>query len=81
MSESEISFPVVMRFSDALRRIGTIVFSEETIIHGKIIKRGSIMNILGWREIDMVPYLILSKGSWEALVKYDDIHAKFEDCH
>ena len=64
-------FPIVKRFQDIKKSKSTVILKEETVIHDKPFRSGTIFTIVGWREIDNVVYLILSKGSWEGLVEYE----------
>ncbi len=63
-------FPVIQRFDD-LRVKTAVILKEEITIYGKCFRLGTIFNILGWREINEKPFLVLSKGSWEGLVDYE----------
>lgn len=63
-------FPLIQRFED-LRAKTAVMLNTETIIYGKCFRLGTIFNIIGWRELNQKPFLVLSKGSWEGLVEYD----------
>jgi hypothetical protein len=65
-------FPLIKIFADIKTSSSTVMLTEEIIIHDKCFRCGTIFSILGWREINEIPYLILSKGSWEGLVNYHD---------
>jgi len=65
--------PLIKRFQDILHLSSTIFLQEETLINEKYFRSGTVFMIVGWREIDKVTYLVLSKGSWQGLVSYDKI--------
>ena len=65
-------FPLIKRFEDVRTSASTVMLTEETTIHEKCFRSGTIFFILGWREINEKPYLIISKGSWEGLVEYEE---------
>ena len=71
-------FPLVKRFQDIKKTHSSVVLKSETIFYDKCFREGSIFTVVGWREINKTPYLILSKGSWEGLISYDDFMAKME---
>jgi hypothetical protein len=79
-SELTSIFPLVKRFQDVQSK-NTAFLNEETVIHGKCFREGTIFTILGWREMSGKPFLILSKGSWEGLVNYEDFSSKLEKIH
>ena len=56
----------------------TALLMEEIIIHEKCFREGTIFSIIGWREINSKVYLVISKGSWEGLVNYDEFSLKIE---
>ena len=66
-------FPLVKRFQDVKSSPTAALLKEETTIHEKCFRSGTIFNIIGWREILGKPYLIISKGSWEGLVEHEKI--------
>jgi hypothetical protein len=65
-------FPIIKRFNDVKSNVSTVILKEETSIYNKSFRAGTIFFILGWREINEKPYLVLSKGSWEGLVDYEE---------
>jgi hypothetical protein len=72
-------FPLIKRFQDVKCLHSTVMLSDECKIHDKYFRSGSVFFIRGWREINSEAYIILNKGSWEALVKYDDFREKLQD--
>lgn len=74
-------FPLVKRFADVKTSSQTIMLTIECVFHEKCFRAGTIFTINGWREIERKPYLILTKGSWEGLVSYDEIVSKSEKIH
>jgi hypothetical protein len=72
-------FPLIKRFEDIKKSANSVLLSEETVIHEKCFRRGTIFQILGWREIKGKAYLVLSRGSWEGLVDYEDFSKKIEN--
>jgi hypothetical protein len=69
-------FPLVKRFQSVKAAETGIMLTEEMIIHEKSFRCGTIFNVIGWKEINEKPYLILSKGSWEAIVDISKINDK-----
>lgn len=72
-------FPLVKRFQDVKMLQSTVMLIEECTIHDKSFRSGTIFFIRGWRELNSEPYIILNKGSWEALVNYREFKAKLQD--
>jgi hypothetical protein len=71
-------FPITKRFKDIKHSDSTVMLKEEMIIHHKCFRSGTIFFVLGWREIGNQPFLILSKGSWQGLVNFNEIQHKIE---
>lgn len=71
-------FPLIKRFQDVKRSASTAILMEETVIHHKCFRAGTVFSVVGWREINEKPFLILSKGSWEGLVDYEEFSNKLE---
>jgi len=69
-------FPLVKRFQSVKANETGIMLKEEMIIHEKSFRCGTIFNVIGWKEINEKPYLILCKGSWEAIVDISKITNK-----
>ena len=69
-------FPLIKRFQSVKVAETGIMLKEEMIIHEKSFRCGTIFNVIGWKEINEKPYLILSKGSWEAIVDITKIKDK-----
>lgn len=67
-------FPLIKQFKSLKSEQTGIMIKEEMIIHGRCFRTGTVFNILGWKEIDKNPYVILSKGSWEGLVEIQKIN-------
>lgn len=65
-------FPIIKRFDDVRTLPSTVMLTEETTMHKKCFRAGTIFFILGWRELNDRPYLIINKGSWEGLVDYTE---------
>ena len=72
-------FPLVKRFEDARKSPNTVMLKEETVLLEKSFRRGTILNVVGWRDVNSKPYLIISKGSWEGLIDYDIISHLIEE--
>ena len=71
-------FPLVKRFQDVKSLPSTVILKEDTIIHDKCFRAGTIFIVIGWREIQAKPFLILSKGSWEGLADYSEFSPLIE---
>jgi hypothetical protein len=72
-------FPLVKRFEDAKKSPNTVILKEEAVLLEKSFRRGTVFNVVGWRDVNGKPYLIISKGSWEGLVDYDIIGTLIEE--
>jgi hypothetical protein len=72
-------FPLIKRFEDIKKSPNTVILREETVILEKCFRPGAVLNVVGWREINSKPYLIISKGSWEGLVEYEKISDLIEE--
>lgn len=72
-------FPLIKRFEDIKKSPNTVILREETVILEKCFRQGTVLNVVGWREINSKPYLIISKGSWEGLVEYEKISDLIEE--
>jgi hypothetical protein len=71
-------FPLVKRFQDVKTSPSSALLKEESVIHDKCFRAGTVFLVVGWREVQGKPYLILSKGSWEGLVPHDEYSKKLE---
>jgi len=71
-------FPLVKRFQDVKALPSTVILKEDTVIHDKCFREGTIFIVIGWREIHGKPFLILSKGSWEGLADYTEFSTRLE---
>ena len=72
-------FPLVKRFEDVKKSPNTVILKEEAVLLEKSFRRGAVLNVVGWRDVNGKPYLIISKGSWEGLVDYDIIASLIEE--
>lgn len=72
-------FPLIKRFQDIKKSPNSVMLTEEVTIHEKCFRVGTVFQILGWREIKAKAYLVLSRGSWEGLVDYEDFSKKIEN--
>lgn len=74
--EKDTIFPLVKRFQDVKTSPMTVMLKEEATFYEKSFRSGTILFVIGWKEILGKPFLILNKGSWEGLVKYEEISTK-----
>lgn len=72
------TFPLIKRFADIKHNLTSAMLIHEAEFHKKYFRTGTIFIVVGWREINNKPYLILSKGSWQGLVDYDLFMIKFQ---
>jgi len=72
-------FPLIKKFEDIKKSPNTVILKEETVILEKCFRSGTVLNVVGWREVNGKPYLIISKGSWEGLVEYEKISHLIEE--
>lgn len=73
-------FPLIKRFKDVKDLPSTVILNEEIGVHGKTFRAGTIMTVLGWKDIHGTPYLVLCKGAWEGMVEYSWIQPKISPC-
>ena len=73
------TFPLIKRFKDVQLSESTVIIKSDMTFNGKCFRNGTIFFVLGWREINNIPYLILSRGSWEGLIKLESIKDKIEN--
>ena len=62
------SFPVIYRFKDIAKSTKTLLLDMDYKVFGKILKKGTIVRIVGYRDIDSKIFLVISKGTWESLL-------------
>lgn len=58
--EKRVGFPLDQK--------DTIVLDREIEVFGRVIRKGAVLKIEGWREINEESYVLLSKSTWEILV-------------
>jgi hypothetical protein len=68
MENEEIHFPKIHRFKDAVKSEKTILLDRDYDIFGKILRVGTVLRVVGWRDIKGQPFLVVTKGSWESLL-------------
>jgi len=61
------------RFSDTINSTQMFILDRDLDIFGKALRKGTVLRIIAWREIENIPYLVISKGTWESLVPYDEV--------
>ncbi len=71
--EREEYFTPQRRFSDSISSSQTILLDEDMEIFGKTLRAGSVLHIVAWRDIEGIPYLIVSKDSWESLLLFEKV--------
>lgn len=71
-------FPLVKKFQDVKTSHRTAFLTEETVIHGKCFRSGTVFSVVGWKEVKGKPFIILNKGSWEGLLSHEDFLSKLE---
>lgn len=69
-------FPLIKRFQDVRKSPNTVMITEEVTFYDKSFRKGTVFNVIGWREIDNTSYLVISRGSWEGLINHDSIKDK-----
>jgi hypothetical protein len=72
-SEKEDFFSPQRRFSDSIGSHNTFILDEDMDIFGKLLRAGSVIRIIAWREVNEVPYLVINKGTWESLIEYSRV--------
>jgi hypothetical protein len=73
MENEELHFPKIHRFSDAVQSNKTLILDRDYDVFGKILRVGTVLRIVGWREVNGMPFLIVTKGSWESLMNLKEI--------
>lgn len=67
------SSPLVKRFKDVKSSRTTVIIEKDLYVHHKFLRRGTVINIVGYREIVGVRFFIISKGSWEGLIEENQV--------
>jgi hypothetical protein len=77
MSKEELNkeefFSPHKRFSDSITSNQSFILDRDIDVFGKTLRAGSVIRIIAWREIKGIPYLVISKGTWESLIAYSEI--------
>jgi|688.fasta_scaffold285920_3 hypothetical protein len=73
MQNDETHFPRLHRFKDVVDSSRTIILDKDYDIFGKVLRAGSVLRVVGWREVKGAPFLVVTKGSWESLVDLKDV--------
>lgn len=66
-------FGTQRRFADVSEGKQVFILDRDINVFGKILRSGSVIRVIAWREVDSEPYLVVSKDTWESLIKYEDI--------
>jgi hypothetical protein len=61
------------RFSDTINSSKMFILDREIEVFGKTLRAGSVIRIIAWREIENVAYLVINRGTWESLIKYEEV--------
>lgn len=77
MSKSELNaedfFTPLKRFSDIIDSTHSFILDRDMEVFGKALRAGAVLHIIAWRDIEGVPYLVVSKGTWESLIPYFEV--------
>lgn len=73
-------FPVTKSFTQSRKSESTVILNSDIQVFGKSLRKGAIVKVLGYRDIAGLQYLILSKGTWEGIVLYEEIRHVLESC-
>ncbi len=71
-------FPLIKRFQDIKKTHSTVIAKTEMVLYDKCFRSGSVFTVVGWREVNNSPYLIISKGSWEGLLPFEEFEEKMQ---
>jgi uncharacterized secreted protein with C-terminal beta-propeller domain len=66
-------FGTQKRFADVEEGKEVFILDRDVNVFGKTLRMGSVIRVIAWREVDNEPYLVVSKDTWESLIKYEDI--------
>jgi len=66
-------FGTQRRFVDVTEGKEVFILDRDINVFGKTLRMGSVIRVIAWREVDNEPYLVVSKDTWESLIKYEDI--------
>jgi len=61
------------RFSDSINSQQIFILDRDLNVFGKMLRAGSAIRIIAWREINDTPYLVVNKGTWESLIPLKEI--------
>jgi hypothetical protein len=50
-----------------------LILDRETEVFRRVLRKGTVLKIVGWREIFGSQYILVSKDSWESLLSYDSV--------
>jgi hypothetical protein len=72
MTEEDYSVPQ-RRFSDAVNSFQTVILDRDIFVFGKALRAGTVLRIIGRREIRGEHYFVVTKDTWESLLPVPDI--------
>jgi len=61
------------RFSDTIDSHQMFILDRDIDVFGKALRCGAVLHVIAWREIEKIPFLVVSKGTWESLLLYDEV--------
>lgn len=74
VEEREEYFAPQRRFSDMVNSYQTLILDKDIEVFGKALRSGTVLRIIGRREIRGTDYLVIGKGTWESLILYNDVY-------
>lgn len=72
-NNEEQHFPTVHRFKDAMKSAKTLILDKDYDVFGKHLRVGTVLRVVGWREVNDRAYLVVTKGTWESLLELKQI--------
>jgi hypothetical protein len=66
-------FSTQQRFSDSINSNHSFILDRDIEVFGKTLRAGAVIKIVAWREIKGSAYLVINKGTWESLIRFEEI--------
>jgi hypothetical protein len=71
--KAEEFFTPQKRFSDTIDSTQMFILDRDIDVFGKALRAGAVLHVIAWREIEGLAYLVISKGTWESLILFEEV--------
>ena len=71
--KGEDFFAPQRRFSDSIDSPQMFILDKDIDVFGKALRAGAVLHVVAWREVDGIAYLVISKGTWESLIPFEEV--------